>query len=147
MNHLNHLIEYLEYSINLSIFSFPYSISTIRFFIKSSWKGKLWKRLQTSGNYYAVKILEVENDTNFLEDLNQLDYLTLLHLEGITLTNPKYIITSLEVFISPELMNGKKINYKKADVYAFGMTMYSILCDQAAKTGIVLSISNSSKAL
>ena len=51
---------------------------------------------KSTGNYYAVKILEVENDANFLEEINlinQLNYSTVLHLKGITLSNPKYIIT------------------------------------------------------
>ena len=187
-------------------------------------------------NYYAVKILEVEDDTNFLEEINlinQLNYPTLLHLEGITLTNPKYIITSYcpndniqtyidkafkgnqdsiwtlaekmiillgtsfgmkylhsnnimhrdfkpqnilldekyypiicdfgmskvfsgstkmksnndfvgsIQFISPELMDEEQINYKKADVYAFGMSMYSILCDQIPFYSLIVGQSRS----
>ena len=43
--------------------------------------------------------------------------------------SPSDFVGSIQ-FMSPELMDGEIINYKKADVYAFGMTMYSILCDK-----------------
>ena len=55
--------------------------------------GSVYKLQQKSTcNHYAVKILDVEDDINFLKEINlinQLNYPTLLHLEGITLTNLK----------------------------------------------------------